>query len=144
MIPRLAITFLLALSAFSADLQVGLRAYDAHDYATAFRELLPLAEQGNVHAQACVGWMYAEGKGVESNPEEAKRWFSLAAKQGGEYGEYAKRALKEELAKTNQSASYPRDDFRANLSAICATLCCTSPVTTLTARKPRQWLCGVR
>jgi len=50
-----------------ADYQKGLEAYEKQDYATALRELKPLAELGNDEAQNFVGWMYEEGKGVPRN-----------------------------------------------------------------------------
>ena len=33
-------------------------------YATALREIRPLAEQGNAHAQSTLGYLYSSGKGV--------------------------------------------------------------------------------
>jgi TPR repeat protein len=47
-----------------AALQKGLTAYESGDYATALRELEPLAEQGNERAQNNLGVMYAFGQGV--------------------------------------------------------------------------------
>jgi len=43
---------------------------------------LPLAEEGNAKAQAIVGKMYQDGRGVEQNPEEADKWYRRAAEQG--------------------------------------------------------------
>jgi len=37
------------------------------DYATAFREFLPLAEQGHAISQAKLGFMYTKGTGVPQN-----------------------------------------------------------------------------
>ena len=47
-----------------ADLDDGLTSYQRGDYATAFREWLPLAEQGDALAQQYLGNMYATGRGV--------------------------------------------------------------------------------
>ena len=41
-----------------------------------------LAEQGNIDAQAKLGLMYYEGKGVPKNYDEALRWFKMAAEKG--------------------------------------------------------------
>jgi TPR repeat protein len=60
----------------------GFKAYEAGDYATALKEFLPLAEKGQVSAQAAVGQMYFEGKGVQPNPAEAAKWLELAAAAG--------------------------------------------------------------
>jgi len=46
------------------------------------RELLTLAEEGNVIAQNRLGLFYKVGKGVPQNYGQAKRWFEEAAKQG--------------------------------------------------------------
>ena len=45
-------------------------------------ELLPIAWSGDVAAQCCVGLAYRLGLGVARNPEEAARWFRLAADRG--------------------------------------------------------------
>ena len=47
----LAIVFVLGFASSAwADFQAGVAAYDRGDYATAFREMKPLAEQGNASA----------------------------------------------------------------------------------------------
>ncbi len=60
-----ALTILLCagLSA-GADLASANRAYEQKDYATALKELAPLAEQGNAEAQFDLGRMYLMGQGV--------------------------------------------------------------------------------
>jgi predicted esterase len=50
--------------------------------ALAFKYTLQAAEQGYVPAEAAVGMMYANGKGVEQNYAEAGRWW-IAAAEGG-------------------------------------------------------------
>ena len=66
----------------NADFDTGKTAYDRGDYATALRELRPLAEQGNAEAQLNLGVMYAMGRGVPQNYQEAARWHRRAAEQG--------------------------------------------------------------
>jgi len=44
--------------------QKGLEAYNKEVYATALREWIPLAEQGNADAQNNLGVLYEEGEGV--------------------------------------------------------------------------------
>jgi len=68
--------------AWSADFQKGLTAYESGDYATALREIEPLAKQGNARAQYNLGVMYAKGKGVPQNDKTAVKWLRLAAEQG--------------------------------------------------------------
>ena len=60
----------------------GFKAYEAGDYATALKEFLPLAEKGQVSAQAAVGQMYFEGKGVQPDPVQAAKWLTPAAAGG--------------------------------------------------------------
>jgi len=65
-----------------ADFQDGLAAYDRDDYSTAFKEWLPLAEQGHAELQHNLGVIYRNGLGVPQDNEEALRWYHLAAEQG--------------------------------------------------------------
>jgi TPR repeat protein len=65
-----------------ADFQAAHDAYAAGDYETAFREIKPLAEQGDVDAQFTLGAMYARGEGITQNFKEAVKWYRLAAEQG--------------------------------------------------------------
>ena len=50
--------------------------------ALAFRYTLQAAEKGYVPAQAAVGMMYANGKGVQQNYAEAGKWWIKAAEGG--------------------------------------------------------------
>jgi TPR repeat protein len=66
----------------SADYQTAKDAYNRGDYARAHRELLPLAEQGEVEAQYRLAQMFRNGEGVPQDYAEAMKWYRLAAKQG--------------------------------------------------------------
>lgn len=66
----------------AADLESAKRAYHQKDYATALRELTPLAEHGNADAQVLLGRMYMLGEGVLKDPEQAIKWFKASASQG--------------------------------------------------------------
>ena len=48
----------------------------------AARQTRKAAEQGNAKAQAILGFMYAEGRGVAKENAEAVKWFLMAAEQG--------------------------------------------------------------
>ena len=73
----------LLFSAFvSADFDAGVEAYSHRDFDTAYREWLPLAQAGDSAAQLSVAALYSKGQGVETNHEEAAKWYSLAADQG--------------------------------------------------------------
>ena len=54
----LAVLLFSAGVSWSADFQKGLAAAQSGDYATALRELTPLAEQGDADAQSNLGVMY--------------------------------------------------------------------------------------
>ena len=57
-------------------------AYQRGDYATAIRELRPLAEQGDAEAQYNLGVIYDRGQGVTQDYAEAVKWYRKAAEQG--------------------------------------------------------------
>lgn len=73
---------LLLTSIAAADGVAGFEAYEKGDYATALKEFMPLAESGQASAEAAVGQMYFEGKGVKPDPKEAARWLEPAATKG--------------------------------------------------------------
>ncbi len=64
------------------------RGYDARvayrdgDYATALKLFRELADEGDAGAQAALGDMYMEGKGVKADSAEAARWWRKSADQG--------------------------------------------------------------
>ena len=49
---------LISFPSWGADFKKGVFAYTSEDYATALREMTPLAEQGNVLAQFILGTMW--------------------------------------------------------------------------------------
>jgi hypothetical protein len=65
-----------------AGCQAGVDAAKRGDYAAAYRERLPLAEQGDADAQYNLGVMYDTGSGVSQDYVEAFAWLNLAAAQG--------------------------------------------------------------
>ena len=67
---------------WSADFDKGLAAAQKGDFATALRELTPLAKQGNADAQYNLGVMYENGQGISKNYKTAVKWYRLAADQG--------------------------------------------------------------
>jgi len=77
----LVLALLAALPAAAQDLQKGVAAYEGGDYATALRELRPLAEKGNAEAQTYLGLMYRYGEGVPKNYVEALKWVRKAVEQ---------------------------------------------------------------
>jgi TPR repeat protein len=74
-----SIALALTLSPVTADVEAGMSAYENGDYETAYREWLPLAEEGSPVAQYNVGLLYRYGKGRPADPELAAQWCLLAA-----------------------------------------------------------------
>lgn len=86
-IVRLIVAFLFFCFGFMPMAQAGMReafaAYERKDYASAFREFSPLAEQGDATAQSFLGEMYGNGQGVAKDEQQAVTWYRKAAEQGG-------------------------------------------------------------
>jgi len=71
----------------AADVRDGERAYRAKDYAVAYQELLPAAEDGDAEAQFLLSKVLYLGAGVSGTNKEADRaasdvWLHRAADQG--------------------------------------------------------------
>ena len=64
-----------------ADIQAGVGAYNRGDYATALREIKPLAERGNAAAQRILAIMYRNGKGVSRDYAKSLKWYRKSASQ---------------------------------------------------------------
>ena len=65
-----------------ADFDSAERAYEQNDYPTAQQEFMRLAKEGDARAQFKIGLMYDDGDVMPQNPEEAMRWYQLAAGNG--------------------------------------------------------------
>jgi TPR repeat protein/beta-lactamase regulating signal transducer with metallopeptidase domain len=70
-----------AWRAAAAALEDGLGAFNRGDYATALKQLRPLAEQGNAVAQHRLGRIYDGGLGVKQDYAQAAEWYRKAAVQ---------------------------------------------------------------
>lgn len=81
--------FMLATGVARADFNDGVYALMQGDNDKALQTFMPLAESANhAYAQYFLGRMYAEGRGVEKNPETAAKWFRQAAEQGVQDAQY--------------------------------------------------------
>lgn len=79
----LALLFLPPLSStLAGPLEDGIAAYEREDFQTAYQNWLPLAEQGNLYAQANLSLLYLDGLGVPKNFKEFVKWSKRAAEQG--------------------------------------------------------------
>ncbi len=65
-----------------ADFVDGLKSFNAGEFNSAFRHWLPLALEGNPDAQFNIGYMYANGFGLDENFSEAANWYRRAAENG--------------------------------------------------------------
>ena len=70
------------------DYKDAVKAIEARDYVRAVNILRPLASGGDAEAQATIGVMYADGKGVAKNVVEGVKWYRLAAAQGEVDGQH--------------------------------------------------------
>jgi uncharacterized protein len=80
--------WILVVPAFAGPYEDAYTAYRAGNYQTALSLLVPLAEQGNARAEALLGSMYDEGKGVSRDDGQALKWYRSAADKGNAMGQY--------------------------------------------------------
>lgn len=71
-----------AVAPARADLDSAREAAQRGDHETAFRELTPLADAGDIDAQYYLGGLYYKGEGVEQDYAKAVDWFSKSADRG--------------------------------------------------------------
>ena len=84
---------LLALGAARAEVpagfEAGMRALLAGNFAEAYCRWKPLAERGHAESQYHLGWLFANGNGMNVDMEQAFRWWRKAAEQGHADAEFA-------------------------------------------------------
>jgi TPR repeat protein len=83
----LALCFFVQASV-AGQLEDGYEAFAREDYASAFKLLKPLADEGDVGAQTQVGMMYEHGLGIPQDYTQAVALFRLAADRGNFIGQY--------------------------------------------------------
>lgn len=66
----------------ASNLELGVEAFQAGDYAKAFQILSPIAREGYAEAQCIVGNIYELGLGIDPDFSEAIAWYRRAAEQG--------------------------------------------------------------
>src|SRR5215470_6268642 len=59
-----------------------------HSDGPAARRVIALAQRGDARAQATLGFMYANGRGVPQSYDVAVDWYLLSAEQGDPTGQY--------------------------------------------------------
>ena len=68
-----------------ADWDDGVAAYERGDYATARKEIRPLADRGHADAQHALGVMYDLGNGVPEKPRQGI-YVVIACRSAGQSG----------------------------------------------------------
>lgn len=76
-----AALFVGAGPAAAQDIQSGIAAWQAGDYAAAVAIWRPLADRGDADAQFNIGQAYRLGRGLPQNLNLAEQWFERAARQ---------------------------------------------------------------
>jgi hypothetical protein len=83
------VTLLVALALPArADFDHAAAAFEKGEYATAIRELKPLADKGDPRSQYAMGVMAENGFGMPRNPAQAAAWYRKAAEQGNTDAQY--------------------------------------------------------
>src|SRR5215472_13661281 len=72
----------------AASLLLGRASVGRSDLTAAARRIIPLAVRGDPHAQAVLGFMYANGRGVPQSYDVAVDWYLRAAHGGDPTGQY--------------------------------------------------------
>ncbi|WFU08161.1 tetratricopeptide repeat protein [Rhizobium sp. CB3090] len=85
----LSIAFCTVRTVVLADPDEAFTAYQKSDYATAFKLYHERALKGDVSAQGMVGTLYAYGRGVKQDDNQAAFWFQKLAEQGNAKGQFA-------------------------------------------------------
>jgi hypothetical protein len=78
----------LGAAAAAQTLNDATAAYDKGDYATAAKDLQPLADEGFALAQIDLGALYHDGEGVAKDDVQAAHWHRKAADQGDADGQF--------------------------------------------------------
>ncbi len=74
--------YLLLLATGCGSEKTAQQAFEAGDYATAYKLFRPLAEAGDLEAQSYLGVHYYLGLGVRRDWQQALQWYDKAAKRG--------------------------------------------------------------
>lgn len=98
---------LVSLGDKKSELNEGLTAARAGDYAGAHAVWLPLARSGNAEAQYRLGWLYEKDLGTKQNPSIVAKWYRQAAAQGHASAQYRLGIM------SAQGWGMPQDDTKA-------------------------------
>ncbi len=71
------------------DFEIGMQALREGNFAEAYCRWKPLAKKGNAEAQYNLGWLYANGNGLNVDVKQAVHWWRDAALQGHADAQFA-------------------------------------------------------
>ena len=72
----------------AASVHVARGSVGGSDLTASARRVIPLALRGDAHAQAVLGFMYANGRGVPQSYDVAVDWYLQSAARGDPTGQY--------------------------------------------------------
>jgi TPR repeat protein len=84
---------LISISSAAWAFDTAQEAYNRRDYAAAFALWQPRATAGDPEAQTALGSLFAYGRGLAKNDDEAVLWFRKAAEQDFAAGQFALGAM---------------------------------------------------
>ena len=100
----IVLTSLMLQSCTSMRVQQGLQSgkisFESGEYKQAFRELMPVAVEGNAQAEYAVGYMYFYGYGVARDSESGIFWMQKAAAQHYALAEQALQLIQHQKSMT--------------------------------------------
>lgn len=73
----------------ASEFEAGMAALREGHYAAAYCHWRPLADRGYAEAQYHLGWLYANGNGMNVDPQLALSWWGKAARQGHADAQFA-------------------------------------------------------
>jgi len=85
---KIFILIFATVSLFANDFDLAIKDYEKGDYVKALNTFYMLAKNDDAKAQYNVGFIYANGLGVEKNLMLAQQWYEKAAKQGNGAAQY--------------------------------------------------------
>ena len=88
------------------DFEDAINAVNNHNYKTAFKMIVPLAEKGQAAAQLVLGMMYFKGTGVEKNIVEADKWLLISEKLGQEAGKKNRIFVERQMNKDQKAKAH--------------------------------------
>ena len=103
-----AMSLMLITPAGFSDTDSVVKALEQGNHARAFELVMPLANQGDAHAQYLLGTMYMGGLGVPRDWQQAADWFRRATSQEHEYARLMLAVTLDGLGETQEALLHYR------------------------------------